>query len=188
VQALGVISLACAIMTVSFSSILIAAFSAHLTELEAREGPNHTPTTDVEIATAHGDEPAPSAVNNLFHPSIAKLTSRTLWSCSTRTSVQSRPIGGITMSSSVNQPSGWRGMFSSLTVVNVCPISHPQVLHYLHRVPAASRLEHHEHPIRSSAHVANLYSRSGPFLHACLGCWVFRACSRCSHPLVPTLI
>ena len=69
-QALGVISLACAIMTVSFSSILIAAFSAHLAELEALAGPTLTLTTDVEVAAAQRDEPASLAVNNLLHLSI----------------------------------------------------------------------------------------------------------------------
>ena len=119
VQAFGVISLACAIMTVSFSSILIAAFSAHLAELEARDGPNHTLTTDVEIAASQRDEQTPSAVNNLFHLSISKLTSGTLWSYSNRTPVPSRPLGGITMSSLLNLPSGWRGMFSSSISANV---------------------------------------------------------------------
>ena len=88
----------------------------------------------------------------------------------------------------IAQPMIWMAWYVFfLIAVNVCSISHPQVLRYLHRVPAASRLEHHEHPIRSSARVADLYSHSGPFLHTCPGRWIYRACPRWSHPMLTTL-
>ena len=40
VQTLGLVSLACAIMTISFSAILVAAFSAYRVDLEAQDAEN----------------------------------------------------------------------------------------------------------------------------------------------------
>ena len=80
-QTLGFVSLACAIMTVSFSLLLVAAFSAHHADLEAQDangrmGTSATATaicSDVEQpevitldVNGAGNERIHSAVNNSF--------------------------------------------------------------------------------------------------------------------------
>ena len=100
VQTLGLVSLACAIMTISFSAILVAAFAAYRVDLEARDAGN------LQDVTADINDTV-SSVSYQIHLSFTQLTFIVSSSCSTP--VDPRVSGGTTMSLSPNPLCGWHG-------------------------------------------------------------------------------
>ena len=100
VQTLGLVSLACAIMTISFSSILVATFAACRADIEAQDADHLRDIT----ADVNGTV---SSVSNSFRLSFAMLTSTV--SSSFSTPVDPGVSGGTTMSLSLNPLCGWHG-------------------------------------------------------------------------------
>ena len=100
VQTLGLVSLACAIMTISFSSILVAAFAACRADLEAQDAER------LQVATADVNGIG-SWVSYSIRLSFAKLTFTVPSSFSTP--ADPGVSGGTTMSLSFSPLYGWRG-------------------------------------------------------------------------------
>ena len=101
VQTLGLVSLACAIMTISFSSILVAAFAVCRADLEAQDA------EQLQVATADVNSTL-SSVSYSIRLSFSKLTFTVPSSCSTP--VDPGASGGTTMSLSLNPLFGWHGL------------------------------------------------------------------------------
>ena len=100
VQTLGLVSLACAIMTISFSSILVAAFAACRADIEAQDAEH------LQVATADVNGIV-SLVIDSIRLSFSKLTFTVPSSCSTP--ADPGVSGGTTVSLSFSPSYGWRG-------------------------------------------------------------------------------
>ena len=100
VQTLELVSLACAVMTVSFSAILVAAFHAYRVDLEAQDAERLQDVTGDVNSTV-------SSVNYSIELSFTTLTFTVSSRCSTP--VHPGVSGGTTTSLSLNPLCGWHG-------------------------------------------------------------------------------
>jgi hypothetical protein len=143
VQTLGLVSLACVIMTIAFSAILVAGFSALLADLEAKNqsalAAMSSEATDIEDqqAVVVDLSDAVSSASNFVCLSFLMLTATI--SCSCSMPIEPIRFGGITMFSSPNQLPGSHGQFLYLSYQH--SLTTLQVLRILHLLPAALHLD-----------------------------------------------